>query len=224
MKFEVKPKKQARLGQVGIGSKRNLIIYASWKSKPSQSKKSSQAEKTKQKWSYLAFEKMSRRKYVLFIYWSKMCPSKMSPSKMCLSKMSPSKMCPSKMSPSKICPSKMCPPIKCPSIKCPGADILAPDCFPIHPRLLEWSGLVTFCCSCQTAWWIPACCWLGWGSIGDPSKSHYVSVARLSYFWKVLETFSLTKLTQILGNFLYYFTNLSLCIKKCFGSFLGNFG
>ena len=127
--------------------------------------------------------------------------------------MSPSKMCPSKMSPSKICPSKMCPPIKCPSIKCPGADILAPDCFPIHPRLLEWSGLVTFCCSCQTAWWIPACCWLGWGSIGDPSKSHYVSVARLSYFWKVLETFSLTKLTQILGNFLYYFTNLSLCVK-----------
>ena len=24
-------------------------------------------------------------------------------------------------------------------------------------------GLVTSCCSCQTAWWRPACCWLGWG-------------------------------------------------------------
>ena len=35
-------------------------------------------------------------------------------------------------------------------------------------------GLVTSCCSCQTTWWRPACCWLGWGSmsIGDPSKSH----------------------------------------------------
>ena len=49
MKFEVKPKKQVRLGQVGIGSKRNLIIYASWKSKPSQSKevKPIQSEKVK---------------------------------------------------------------------------------------------------------------------------------------------------------------------------------
>ena len=36
-------------------------------------------------------------------------------------------------------------------------------------------GLVTSCCSCQTAWWRPACCWLGWGSmiIGYPSKRHY---------------------------------------------------
>ena len=35
-------------------------------------------------------------------------------------------------------------------------------------------GLVTSCCSRQTACWRPACCWLGWGSmsIGDPSKSH----------------------------------------------------
>ena len=34
--------------------------------------------------------------------------------------------------------------------------------------------LVTSSCSCQTARWRPACCWLGWGymSIGDPSKSH----------------------------------------------------
>ena len=30
-------------------------------------------------------------------------------------------------------------------------------------------GLVTSCCSHQTTWWRPACCWLGWGSmsIGD---------------------------------------------------------
>ena len=35
-------------------------------------------------------------------------------------------------------------------------------------------SLVISCCSCQTARWRPACCWLGWGSlsIGDPSKSH----------------------------------------------------
>ena len=53
-------------------------------------------------------------------------------------------------------------------------------CSPIHPRLLGdvgfnlALGLVTSCCSCQTAWRRPACCWLGWGfmSIGDPSKSH----------------------------------------------------
>ena len=32
-------------------------------------------------------------------------------------------------------------------------------------------GLVISICSCQTAWWTPACCWLWWGSmsIGDPS-------------------------------------------------------
>ena len=35
-------------------------------------------------------------------------------------------------------------------------------------------GLVTSCCSHQTACWRSASCWLGWGSrsIGDPSKSH----------------------------------------------------
>ena len=34
-------------------------------------------------------------------------------------------------------------------------------------------GLVTYCCSCQTTWWRPAWCCLGWGSIsiGGPSKS-----------------------------------------------------
>ena len=35
-------------------------------------------------------------------------------------------------------------------------------------------GLVTSCCTHQTAWWRPACGWLGWGSMstGDRSKSH----------------------------------------------------
>ena len=35
-------------------------------------------------------------------------------------------------------------------------------------------GLATSCCSCLTACWRSACCWLGWGSmiIGDPIKSH----------------------------------------------------
>ena len=59
-------------------------------------------------------------------------------------------------------------------------DINAPDCSPIHPRILGQSwfkpclGLVTSCCGHQTACWRPACCWLEWGSlsIGDPSKSH----------------------------------------------------
>ena len=39
------------------------------------------------------------------------------------------------------------------------------------------------------------------------------SVTRLGYFWKVLETCSLPKLTQILGNFLCNFTKHSLYIK-----------
>ena len=42
------------------------------------------------------------------------------------------------------------------------------------------------------------------------------SVTRLGYFWKVFEAYSLTKLTQILDNFLCYFENLS---SNCFGSF-----
>ena len=35
-------------------------------------------------------------------------------------------------------------------------------------------GQVTSCWGCHTAWWRPACCWLGLGSmsIGDPSASH----------------------------------------------------
>ena len=39
-------------------------------------------------------------------------------------------------------------------------------------------------------------------------------VTRMGYFWKVLETDSLTKLVQILGNFLCYFKNLYFYIKK----------
>ena len=31
-------------------------------------------------------------------------------------------------------------------------------------RFKPYLGLVTSCCSHQTAWWRPACSWLGWGS------------------------------------------------------------
>ena len=44
------------------------------------------------------------------------------------------------------------------------------------------------------------------------------SVTRLGYFWKVFETFSLTKLTQIQFNFLGYFKNLCLYVKINFVS------
>ena len=86
MKFEVKPKKQVRLGQVGIGSKRksHYICKLKIQAKPirksqanlkksSQSEKAKPSRKNKQKWSYLAVENMSslytgrkcvRRKYV----------------------------------------------------------------------------------------------------------------------------------------------------------------
>ena len=45
-----------------------------------------------------------------------------------------------------------------------------------------------------------------------------MGVKRLRYFWNYLETYSLTKLAQILGSFLFFF------FKNCFGSFLGNVG
>ena len=52
-----------------------------------------------------------------------------------------------------------------------------------------------------------------------------VSVTRLGYFWKVLETYSLTKLAKMLGNFLWYLKNYSLC-KNALATFLvlGNIG
>ena len=60
-------------------------------------------------------------------------------------------------------------------------DMLAPDCFPIHHRLLGW-GRVKRCLRpgyfflrLSAAYWRPAsCCWLVLGSmsIGDQSKSH----------------------------------------------------
>ena len=53
-----------------------------------------------------------------------------------------------------------------------------------------------------------------WATTTTPS-----SVARLGYFWKVLETYSLTKVTHILGNFLCYFKNISLCVKTALGHF-----
>ena len=42
-------------------------------------------------------------------------------------------------------------------------------------------GLVSSGCSCQTACWRPACCWLWWGSmsIGDHSKAIRVVVGFL---------------------------------------------
>ena len=42
-----------------------------------------------------------------------------------------------------------------------------------HSYTFEAQPKLSSCCSCQTAWWRPACCLLGWGSmsIGDPSKS-----------------------------------------------------
>ena len=58
-------------------------------------------------------------------------------------------------------------------------DKLAPDCSPIHHRLIGQSlnlalGLLTSCCCHKTAFWGPPCYWGWWGSmrIGDPSKSH----------------------------------------------------
>ena len=50
-----------------------------------------------------------------------------------------------------------------------------------------------------------------------------ISVIRLGYFWKVLETDSLTKLAQILSNFLC-FLNLPFLLEDWFGNNLGNFG
>ena len=44
------------------------------------------------------------------------------------------------------------------------------------------------------------------------TRLHLTSVTRLGYFWKVLETFSLTKLAQILGNFLCYLKKLSFYV------------
>ena len=57
-------------------------------------------------------------------------------------------------------------------------DMLAPDLLPNPPQTSQAGRfkphLVTSCCSCKTAWWRLACCWLGWRpmSIGDTSKSH----------------------------------------------------
>ena len=59
-------------------------------------------------------------------------------------------------------------------------DMLAPECSPIHHRLLGREGLnpalglITSCCCHQTAQWRPACCWQDWGSmsIGEPSTGH----------------------------------------------------
>ena len=45
----------------------------------------------------------------------------------------------------------------------------------------------------------------------------------MGYFWNVLETDSLTKIAQILDNFLAILET-SLLRKNCFGYFLGNFG
>ena len=40
-----------------------------------------------------------------------------------------------------------------------------------------------------------------------------ISVTRLGYLWNNLETNSLTKLAQILSNFLFYFKNISFYVK-----------
>ena len=68
-----------------------------------------------------------------------------------------------------------------------------------HPSTPDFSGeldlnfalgLVTSCCSCQTACWRPACCWVGWGSmsIGDPSKSQLGGIGvykKVSAIWSI---------------------------------------
>ena len=46
----------------------------------------------------------------------------------------------------------------------------------------------------------------------------------LSDFLKVLETYFLTKLAQILGKFLWYFKNHHFFVKNCFCSFLVKIG
>lgn len=47
----------------------------------------------------------------------------------------------------------------------------------------------------------------------------YYHVTVLGYFWNVLETFSITKLAQTLGNFLFYFTKPLFLHEDNFGSF-----
>ena len=82
-------------------------------------------------------------------------------------------------------------------------------------------GLVTSCCSCQTAWWRPACCWLGRGSmsIGDPNKSHFgwslYKQKLLSPFYLCCNISLLTKIIIAVGEALKVQCNAELLIN-CF--------
>ena len=49
-----------------------------------------------------------------------------------------------------------------------------------------------------------------------------VSVTRLGYSWKVFDTYSLTKLAQILNNLLCNFKNLSFYVKTTLATFLAS--
>ena len=64
------------------------------------------------------------------------------------------------------------------------------------------SGLVTYCGVPKTAWWRPACCWLGWGSmsIETPLKAIRVEVGLVKNYHEQDRVRKQSKLTWLSKN------------------------
>ena len=149
---------------------------------------------------------MSRRKYVLFIYWSKICPSK-------------------------ICPSKICP-----SIKCPGAQPRDRLCIQVlynkvglrkapQESWLSFTFLQSYK-SLKLFFVSHSCARARHTQI--PTLRFFMLflsiVTKIGQFWKFLRTKLLEKLAQIISNIYRILWKMALSMFNCSAYFWATFG